>query len=159
MLRVVTSLVSVYSIEVRRAAAVCLKNLLAAPSGLEFWEQHKLSRDPLLAYLNPFRMAKKKVAWRRLLCDPRVARVTRLTGVGSLQEEALAAEGSPEARHQLENGSLWMAQAGSHRSWLKALCTALLDSGGVKSQALLLSRPLCLVRAWMFPDRPPQRRL
>lgn len=62
--------------------------------------------------------------------------------------EAVRAEESSEARDRLENHSLWIAQAGSHRSWLTALCTALLDGGGVKSEALLLSRPLCLVRAW-----------
>lgn len=61
--------------------------------------------------------------------------------------EAVAAAESPEALAQLENPSLWIAQEGSHRSWLKALCTVLLDSGGVKSEALLLSRPLCVVRA------------
>lgn len=72
--------------------------------------------------------------------------MTRLTGEGCLQVDALGAERSSEARDKLENPSLWIAPAGSHRSWLKALCTALLDSGGVKSEALLLSRPLCLVR-------------
>lgn len=46
---------------------MCVKNLLAAQSGVDFWEQHKLSRDPLLAYLNPFRNAKKKVAERGCL--------------------------------------------------------------------------------------------
>lgn len=49
------------SIEVRNAAAQCVKNILAAESGVDFWEQHKNNRDPMLAYLNPFRKAKKKV--------------------------------------------------------------------------------------------------
>lgn len=40
---------------------------------------------------------------------------------------------------------LWIPRAGGHKAWLKALCTALLDSEGVRSEALLLSRPLCLV--------------
>lgn len=49
------------SIEVRKAAAQCAKNILATQSGVDFWEQHKDNRDPMLAYLNPFRKAKKKV--------------------------------------------------------------------------------------------------
>lgn len=49
------------SIEVRQAAAQCVKNILATQSGVDFWEQHKDNRDPMLAYLNPFRKAKKKV--------------------------------------------------------------------------------------------------
>lgn len=51
----------VASIEVRKAAAQCVTNILAAQSGVDFWEQHKDNRDPMLAYLNPFRKAKKKV--------------------------------------------------------------------------------------------------
>ena len=50
------------SIEVRQAAAQCVKGVLATQSGLDFWEQHKDSRDPMLAYLNPFRKAKKTVS-------------------------------------------------------------------------------------------------
>uniref|UniRef100_A0A8D0A1F8 non-specific serine/threonine protein kinase n=1 Tax=Sander lucioperca TaxID=283035 RepID=A0A8D0A1F8_SANLU len=108
-------------IEVRQAAAQCVMSILATQSGVDFWEQHKDNRDPMLAYLNPFRKAKKK-------------------------GEAVSAEGSSEAREKLESQEFWIPQAGSHKAWLKALCTALLDSGGVRSEALLLSRPLCLVR-------------
>uniref|UniRef100_A0AAQ5XCA8 non-specific serine/threonine protein kinase n=1 Tax=Amphiprion ocellaris TaxID=80972 RepID=A0AAQ5XCA8_AMPOC len=99
-------------IEVRRAAAQCVKNILATQSGVDFWDQHKDNRDPMLAYLNPFRTAKSKV----------------------------------EAKGKLEGQEFWIPQMGGHKAWLKALCTALLDSGGVRSEALLLSRPLCLVR-------------
>lgn len=53
-------------IEVRRAAAQCLKNILATQSGVDFWEQHKGNRDPMLTYLNPFRTAKNKVGFRCL---------------------------------------------------------------------------------------------
>ncbi|TDH15077.1 hypothetical protein EPR50_G00027380 [Perca flavescens] len=108
-------------IEVRQAAAQCVMSILATQSGVDFWEQHKDNRDPMLAYLNPFRKAKKK-------------------------GEAVSAEVSSEAREKLESQEFWIPQAGSHEAWLKALCTALLDSGGVRSEALLLSRPLCLVR-------------
>lgn len=52
------------SIEVRQAAAQCVKSILATQSGVDFWEQHKDNRDPMLAYLNPFRKAKKKVGSR-----------------------------------------------------------------------------------------------
>ncbi|KAM4566592.1 serine-protein kinase ATM isoform 3-T3 [Odontesthes bonariensis] len=108
-------------IEVRRAAAQCVKNILATQSGVDFWDQHKDNRDPMLAYLNPFRIAKNKVA-------------------------AVSAEESLEAKRKLESQEFWIPQTGSHKAWLKALCTALLDSGGVRSEALLLSRTLCEVR-------------
>nr|XP_040032849.1 serine-protein kinase ATM [Gasterosteus aculeatus aculeatus] len=109
-------------IEVRQAAALCVKRILATRSGVDFWEQHKDSRDPLLAYLNPFRKAKEKAA-------------------------VLTAEASLQAKEKLVSQQLWIPRAGGHKAWLKALCTALLDSEGVRSEALLLSRPLCLVRA------------
>ncbi|XP_045929347.1 serine-protein kinase ATM isoform X1 [Micropterus dolomieu] len=107
-------------IEVRKEAAQCVKNILATQSGVDFWEQHKDNRDPMLAYLNPFRKAKKEVA-------------------------AVGAEESSEAREKLESQEFWIPQAGGHKAWLKALCTALLDSRGVRNEALLLTRPLCLV--------------
>ncbi|XP_019950752.2 serine-protein kinase ATM [Paralichthys olivaceus] len=108
-------------IEVKQAAAQCVKNILTTQSGVDFWEQHKDNRDSMLAYLNPFRKAKSKVV-------------------------AVSAVASSEAREKLESQECWIPQAGGHKAWLKALCTALLDSGGVKSEALLLSRPLCLVK-------------
>ncbi|XP_010789117.1 serine-protein kinase ATM [Notothenia coriiceps] len=108
-------------IEVRKAAGQCLKNILATQSGVDFWAQHKDNRDPMLTYLNPFRKAKK-------------------TGAAVSEEESLG------ARQKLESQDFWIPRAGGHKAWLKALCTALLDSGGVRSEALLLTRPLCLVR-------------
>ncbi|XP_057694572.1 serine-protein kinase ATM isoform X1 [Corythoichthys intestinalis] len=107
-------------IEVRQAATQSVKDILATQSGINFWEKHKQSRDPMLTYLNPFRKASKK-------------------GV------AVGTDKCSEAIEKLENQDFWIPQIGSHTVWLKALCTALLDSGGVKSEALLLSRPLCLV--------------
>ncbi|KAK2847025.1 hypothetical protein Q5P01_010024 [Channa striata] len=107
-------------IEVRRAAAQCLKKILATQSGVVFWEKYKDNRDPMLAYLNLFRKAKSKVA-------------------------AVKAEEISEARDKLQSPEFWIPQAGGHKPWLKALCTTLLDSGAVRSEALLLSRPLCLV--------------
>ncbi|XP_061781898.1 serine-protein kinase ATM [Nerophis lumbriciformis] len=106
--------------EVRQAAAQSVKNILATESGLSFWEDYKHSRDPMLAYLNPFRKAKKQAA-------------------------AVSAEESSKAREQLDNQDLWIPQMGQHQVWLKSLCAALLDSGGTKQEALLLARPLCLV--------------
>lgn len=49
------------SIEVRQAAVQSLKDILATQAGADFWEIHKDNRDPMLAYLNPFRSTKKKV--------------------------------------------------------------------------------------------------
>uniref|UniRef100_A0A6Q2X681 non-specific serine/threonine protein kinase n=1 Tax=Esox lucius TaxID=8010 RepID=A0A6Q2X681_ESOLU len=102
-----------HCIGVRKAAAQCLKDILATQAGMEFWEVHKDNRDSMLAYLNPFRSIKKKVG------PP------------------------PEV---LEKPHLWVPEAGGHKTWLKTLCTVLLDSGGVRNEALLLSRPLCLVK-------------
>ncbi|KAM8853870.1 serine-protein kinase ATM [Synchiropus picturatus] len=107
-------------IEVRQAAAQCVKNILATQSGVDFWEQHKDSRDPMLAYLHLFRKANKKVA-------------------------TVGVEPSSEAAEKLQNPDLWIPQVGGHRTWLGSLCTTLLDSGGVKCEALRLTRPLCLV--------------
>uniref|UniRef100_A0A665TGJ9 non-specific serine/threonine protein kinase n=1 Tax=Echeneis naucrates TaxID=173247 RepID=A0A665TGJ9_ECHNA len=112
-----------HHIEVRRAAAQCVKNILACQSGISFWEQYKDHRDPMLAYLNPFRKAKIQVG---LIITTYIF--------------------LSKARAKLQSQEFWIPQLGGHKAWLKALCTALLDSGGVKSEALLLSRPLCLVK-------------
>ncbi|KAI2655981.1 Serine-protein kinase ATM [Labeo rohita] len=50
-----------------------------------------------------------------------------------------------KSRHRLDSSDLWLVQPGGHKDWLKNLCIALLDSGGVRNEALLLSRPLCEV--------------
>lgn len=71
--------------------------------------------------------------------------VQLLLTVASDQAAAVSAEESSEAKEKLESQEFWIPQAGGHKVWLKDLCTALLDSGGVRSEALLLSRPLCLV--------------
>uniref|UniRef100_A0A8C7SXB8 non-specific serine/threonine protein kinase n=1 Tax=Oncorhynchus mykiss TaxID=8022 RepID=A0A8C7SXB8_ONCMY len=104
-----------HCIEVRQAAVQSLKDILATQAGADFWEIHKDNRDPMLAYLNPFRSTKKK-------------------------------EVSLVARERLESQDLWVPEAGGHKAWLKMLCIVLLDSGGVRSETLLLSRPLCLVK-------------
>lgn len=62
-----------------------------------------------------------------------------------------------EARERLQSQGFWLPQAGGHKAWLKALCTALLDSGGVRSEALLQSRPLCLVSSWPLPEENAER--
>uniref|UniRef100_A0A672H729 non-specific serine/threonine protein kinase n=1 Tax=Salarias fasciatus TaxID=181472 RepID=A0A672H729_SALFA len=109
ILSCVNNALTCHRVEVRRAAAQCVRDILATQSGVDFWEQYKDEKDPMLAYLNPFRTPKNK------------------------------------AMERLQTQEFWTPQAGSHRVWLKALCTALLDSGGVRSEPLLLSRPLCLV--------------
>uniref|UniRef100_A0A8C7T2I5 non-specific serine/threonine protein kinase n=1 Tax=Oncorhynchus mykiss TaxID=8022 RepID=A0A8C7T2I5_ONCMY len=106
---------------VRQAAVQSLKDILATQAGADFWEIHKDNRDPMLAYLNPFRSTKKKVV--------------------EMSEEV-----SLVARERLESQDLWVPEAGGHKAWLKMLCIVLLDSGGVRSETLLLSRPLCLVK-------------
>uniref|UniRef100_A0A671SGL5 non-specific serine/threonine protein kinase n=1 Tax=Sinocyclocheilus anshuiensis TaxID=1608454 RepID=A0A671SGL5_9TELE len=113
-----------HSIAVRQAAGICLKDILATQCGIEFGEMYKSKRDPLLAYLNPFRSAKKRASlslWHIM-------------------------EVTSESRHRLDNSELWLVQPGGHKDWLKNLCMALLDSGGVRNEALLLTRPLCEVK-------------
>uniref|UniRef100_A0A672RVI7 Serine-protein kinase ATM n=1 Tax=Sinocyclocheilus grahami TaxID=75366 RepID=A0A672RVI7_SINGR len=110
-----------HSIAVRQAAGICLKDILATQCGIEFGEMYKSKRDPLLAYLNPFRSAKKR-------------------------ETIVSMEVTSESRHRLDNAELWLVQPGGHKDWLKNLCMALLDSGGVRNEALLLTRPLCEVK-------------
>ncbi|XP_065137946.1 serine-protein kinase ATM [Paramisgurnus dabryanus] len=110
-----------HSIAVRQAAGVCLKNVLATEYGIEFGELYKSKRDPMLAYLNPFRSAKRR-------------------------EPTVTVEVTSESRDRLNNPDLWSVQPGGHRNWLKSLCMALLDSGGVQNEALLLTRPLCEVK-------------
>lgn len=109
-------------IEVRRASAQSAKNILASGFGVNFWEEYKDNRDPMLAYLNPFRKTKMEAA-------------------------DVSAEQSQSAKEKLRSQEFWIPQAGGHKVWLKALCTALLDSGAVRNEALLMTRPLCLVKA------------
>uniref|UniRef100_A0A8C1WDC1 non-specific serine/threonine protein kinase n=1 Tax=Cyprinus carpio TaxID=7962 RepID=A0A8C1WDC1_CYPCA len=109
-----------HSIAVRQAAGICLKDILATQCGIEFGEMYKSKRDPLLAYLNPFRSAKKRII--------------------------VSMEVTSESRHRLDNSELWLVQPGGNKDWLKNLSMALLDSGGVRNEALLLTRPLCEVK-------------
>uniref|UniRef100_A0A8D0HPH1 Uncharacterized protein n=1 Tax=Sphenodon punctatus TaxID=8508 RepID=A0A8D0HPH1_SPHPU len=108
-------------IEVRSAAAACLKNILATKTGNAFWEIYKSKADPMLIYLHPFRMSRKKFL-----------------------EVPCSARDTPS--ETLDSVSLWTPQSRSHDSWMKSLTFALLDSGGVKSEVLLLLKPLCEVQ-------------
>ncbi|XP_072528166.1 serine-protein kinase ATM-like, partial [Salminus brasiliensis] len=110
-----------HSISVRQAAAQCLKDVLATQPGLDFWEMYKSKRDPMLLYLSPFRSAKKK-------------------------EQTVRMEAPPSSRERLDSVDLWSVHPGQHKDWLRGLCTALLDSGGVQNEALLMTRPLCEVK-------------
>ncbi|KAI4877690.1 hypothetical protein NFI96_016764 [Prochilodus magdalenae] len=110
-----------HSISVRQAAAVCLKDVLSTQPGSDFWEMYKSQRDPMLLYLSPFRSAKRK-------------------------EQPVRSEVTPGSRDRLDSTDLWTVQPGQHKDWLKNLCMALLDSGGVQNEALLMTRPLCQVK-------------
>ncbi|CAM4560674.1 unnamed protein product [Leuciscus chuanchicus] len=61
------------------------------------------------------------------------------------QEPIMTMEVSSESRDRLDGSDLWLVTPGGHKDWLKNLCMALLDSGGVRNEALLLTRPLCEV--------------
>uniref|UniRef100_A0A9J7ZJS6 non-specific serine/threonine protein kinase n=1 Tax=Cyprinus carpio carpio TaxID=630221 RepID=A0A9J7ZJS6_CYPCA len=106
-----------HSIAVRQAAGICLKDILATQCGIEFGEMYKSKRDPLLAYLNPFR------------------------------SRSIPSHNCPwDHPPLLDNSELWLVQPGGNKDWLKNLSMALLDSGGVRNEALLLTRPLCEVK-------------
>uniref|UniRef100_A0A8B9JDI4 ATM serine/threonine kinase n=1 Tax=Astyanax mexicanus TaxID=7994 RepID=A0A8B9JDI4_ASTMX len=106
-----------HSISIRQAAAQCLKDVLATQPGLDFWEKYKSQRDPMLLYLSPFRSTKRKVMEVPLM-----------------------------SRDRLDSLELWSVNPGSHKDWLRRLCIALLDSGGIQNEALLMTRPLCEVK-------------
>ncbi|XP_063286192.1 serine-protein kinase ATM [Pelobates fuscus] len=122
ILTLINNAMTDHCIQVRSAAATCLKNILATKTGTLFWDAYKDSGDPMLAYLQPFRIAKKKF----------------------LEVDGIETESSLEI---LDDSSLWIAQNDSHESWLKNLTCAVLDSGGVKSEVLLLLKPMCEVKA------------
>ncbi|KAK6486135.1 serine-protein kinase ATM-like isoform X1 [Huso huso] len=122
ILKSINNALTDHSIEVRSAAATCLKSILATRSGIQFWEKHKDNNDPMLFYFNPFRSAKKKLPQ------------------GPVEEPM------PDPTEILDNVDLWVPQNGCHDTWLKTLTCALLDSGGVKCEALLLLGPLCQVK-------------
>ncbi|KAL6071582.1 hypothetical protein STEG23_024553, partial [Scotinomys teguina] len=109
------------SVQVRSAAATCLKNILATKTGHSFWEHYKMSKDPLLTYLQPFRASRKK-----FLEVPRFVKEDVLEG--------------------LDDVNLWVPQSESHDIWIKTLTCAFLDSGGIKSEVLQLLKPMCEVK-------------
>ncbi|XP_042723039.1 serine-protein kinase ATM isoform X2 [Lagopus leucura] len=108
-------------IDVRSAAVSCLKNILATNSGSEFWEVYKNKGDPMLIYLQPFRMSKKKVL-------------------------AMPANDSEASSEALDDTNLWIPLGESHETWIKNLTRSVLDSGGVQNEVLQLMKPLCEVK-------------
>ncbi|XP_013917836.1 PREDICTED: serine-protein kinase ATM [Thamnophis sirtalis] len=110
------------SIEVRSAAAVCLRNILATKIGHTFSEMYKTQTDTMLKYLHPFRTSKKKL----------------------LEVPGKVRETPPE---DLDRTTLWIPCSESHEIWIKTLTCALLDSGMITSEILLLLKPLCQVHA------------
>uniref|UniRef100_A0A669QMV8 non-specific serine/threonine protein kinase n=1 Tax=Phasianus colchicus TaxID=9054 RepID=A0A669QMV8_PHACC len=108
-------------IDVRSAAVSCLKNILATNSGSEFWEVYKNKGDPMLIYLQPFRMSKKKVL-------------------------AVPANDSEASSESLDDTNLWIPLGESHETWIKNLTRSILDSGGVQNEVLQLMKPLCEVK-------------
>uniref|UniRef100_A0A7M4F6F5 non-specific serine/threonine protein kinase n=1 Tax=Crocodylus porosus TaxID=8502 RepID=A0A7M4F6F5_CROPO len=108
-------------INVRCAAASCLKNILATKTGNKFWEAYKDKADPMLIYLHPFRMSRKKF----------------------LEVPDTEKETPSEA---IDDVNLWIPQGVSHETWVKNLTCSLLNSGGVKDEVLLLLRPMCEVK-------------
>ncbi|XP_076969163.1 serine-protein kinase ATM isoform X2 [Tamandua tetradactyla] len=108
-------------VKVRSAAVTCLKSILATRTGHSFWEIYKMTADPMLTYLQPFRTSRKKFL-----------EVPRLDKESPLED--------------LDDVSLWIPQSEHHDIWIKALAGALLDSGGIKSEILQLLKPMCEVK-------------
>ncbi|XP_061847968.1 serine-protein kinase ATM isoform X4 [Colius striatus] len=108
-------------IDVRAAAVSCLKNILATKSGSEFWEVYKSKADPMLIYLQPFRMSRKKFF-------------------------VVPANDTEGALETLDDTNLWIPLRESHETWIKRLTSSILDSGGVQNEVLQLMKPLCEVK-------------
>ncbi|NXU56060.1 ATM kinase, partial [Turnix velox] len=108
-------------IDVRAAAVSCLKNILATKSGSEFWEVYKNKADPMLIYLQPFRMSRKKFL-------------------------VLPANDKEAPLETLDDTNLWVPLGESHETWIKRLTSSILDSGGVQNEVLQLMKPLCEVK-------------
>ncbi|XP_056650415.1 serine-protein kinase ATM isoform X2 [Monodelphis domestica] len=109
-------------VKVRSAAVACLKNILATKTGHNFWEIYKKTTDPMLMYLQPFRTSRKKF----------------------LEVPGIDKENSLES---LDDPNLWIPHEESHDIWIKTLTCTLLNSGGIKSEILLLLKPLCEVKS------------
>ncbi|XP_076184293.1 serine-protein kinase ATM isoform X3 [Aptenodytes patagonicus] len=108
-------------IDVRAAAVSCLKNILATESGSEFWEVYKNKADPMLIYLQPFRMSRKKFF-------------------------VVPANDTEAPLETLDDTNLWIPLGESHETWIKHLTSSILDSGGVQNEVLQLMKPLCEVK-------------
>ncbi|NWW94397.1 ATM kinase, partial [Rhynochetos jubatus] len=108
-------------IDVRAAAVSCLKNILATKSGSDFWEVYKNKADPMLIYLQPFRMSRKKFF-------------------------VVPANDSEASLETLDDANLWIPLGESHETWIKHLTSSILDSGGVQNEVLQLMKPLCEVK-------------
>ncbi|XP_069615249.1 serine-protein kinase ATM [Ranitomeya imitator] len=123
ILTLINNILTDQCIRVRSAAATCLKNILATKTGCQFWEMYKDSGDPMLVYLQPFRSPKRKVVQ---------------------VEDMHVADGS---FNSVDDHTLWIPQNGNHEDWIKHLTCTLLTSGGVRSEVVLLLKPLCEVKA------------
>ncbi|XP_074906086.1 serine-protein kinase ATM isoform X3 [Buteo buteo] len=108
-------------IDVRAAAVSCLKNILATKSGNEFWEVYKTKADPMLIYLQPFRMSRKTFF-------------------------VVPANDMEAPLESLDDTNLWIPLGESHETWIKRLTSSILDSGGVQNEVLQLMKPLCEVK-------------
>ncbi|KAM9566085.1 serine-protein kinase ATM [Guaruba guarouba] len=108
-------------IDVRAAAVSCLKNILATKSGSEFWEVYKNKADPMLIYLQPFRISRKK-------------------------SFVVPASDTEAPLESLVDANLWIPLGESHETWIKRLTSSILDSRGVQNEVLQLMKPLCEVK-------------
>ncbi|PIO33252.1 hypothetical protein AB205_0126100 [Aquarana catesbeiana] len=122
ILKLINNALTDHCIHVRSAAATCLKNILSTKTGNQFWDRYKESGDLMLVYLQPFRSPKKK------FLD------VENTPIGDTAMDAL------------DDQSLWIPQNVSHEDWIKNLTCTLLESGGVRSEVLLLLKPMCEVK-------------
>ncbi|KAK7882898.1 hypothetical protein WMY93_029072 [Mugilogobius chulae] len=107
-------------IEVRQASAQCARNILSSQCGITFWEEYKDKETQC--------------------CLPQS--ISKEQDGGSRSEYRTKQGCSREATE-----SRVLDSSGRRpQSLATSLCAALLDSGAVKNEALLLTRPLCLVK-------------
>ncbi|XP_038077010.1 serine-protein kinase ATM-like [Patiria miniata] len=112
------------NVDTVEAAANCLKTVLATTWGQRCYDMYKdRNIDKLFYYLNPFKPSKKKVVSKQA---PRCSSASFAQTIG--------------------DPSLWQPAGGNHSDWVRNLTIALIRSGGLQDEILLLLEPICKVK-------------
>ncbi|KXJ05679.1 Serine-protein kinase ATM, partial [Exaiptasia diaphana] len=118
-------------VEVVAAASLCLKQVLGTTSGVGLLKKYEgCKAERLLWYLEPFKPSRKKK--------------TNTSGAPFISHEE-------DFRTLIGKPSLWIPgstnENTSHESWVTCLTRALIESGGVQDDILVLLSPVCKAKA------------